>query len=121
MPNPGEGLGHGPGSQKRRKNIKMQVLALWCLVAGFLRNLPGLRKISSCDQVGCQSRDQDPGEPTDDGSACGRRGSAGLPWILVLDFGLPGGCASSRLDHGLKFYENPKSSKVPKWDPGRLR
>ena len=27
----------------------------------------------------------DPGEPTDDGSACGRRGSAGPPWILVPD------------------------------------
>ena len=43
-------------------------------------------------------------EPADDGSASGRRGSAGLPWIMVPDFELPGGCASSRLDHVSKFY-----------------
>ena len=31
-------------------------------------------------------------------------GGWGAPWSLVPGIGLPGGCASSRLDHGLKFY-----------------
>ena len=53
-------------------------------------------KLSSRDQVGCRrSLPGFAGEPTDDGSACGRRGS-GAPLQIQ------GGCASSRLDHGLK-------------------
>ena len=40
----------------------------------------------------------------DDGSACGLRGTAiGSPGFL--DFGLRGGCTSSRLDHGLKVLQ----------------
>ena len=40
------------------------------------------------------------GMPADNGSAGGRRKQLGSP--RFLDFGLRGGCASSRLDHGLK-------------------
>ena len=33
------------------------------------------------------------------------------PGASFPGFGLPGGCASSRLDHGLKFSQNPKKFK----------
>ena len=36
------------------------------------------------------------------------------PGASFPGFGLPGGCASSRLDHGLKFSKTAKSSKSPK-------
>ena len=51
------------------------------------------------DQVGCWRSlpdDQNVGEPTDNGSACGRRGTG-----VSLHFGHRGGCASSRLDHSV--------------------
>ena len=47
-PRPGEGLGHGPGSQERRKNIKN---------VGFSPSGAGYpsqkAKLSNRDQVGC--------------------------------------------------------------------
>ena len=51
-----------------------------------------------CDRVGCLRslpNDQNTGEPADNGSACRRRGR-GLPYFFHR-----GGCASSRLDHGV--------------------
>ena len=51
----------------------------------------------------------DDGARWDDGdgraTGDGRTTERGTPLDLgFLDFGFPGGCASSRLDHGLKFY-----------------
>ena len=58
----------------------------------------GKAKLSSRDQVGWRTTET-AGLPWDswrhDGSAGGRRKRLGSP-------GIPGGCASSRLDHGLK-------------------
>ena len=55
---------------------------------------------SAANAASLKTKIQDPAEPADDDSAGGRRvrlGSPGFP-----DFGLRGGCASSRLDQGLK-------------------
>ena len=57
------------------------------------------RKLGS-DPPQKEPKSRNPGEPADDVSAGGRRKRLGFPGFL--DFGLPGGCASSRLDHGLK-------------------
>ena len=55
---------------------------------------------SAASAASRKTRIQDPGEPTGDGSAGGRRKRLGSPGFL--DFGLREGCASSRLDHSLK-------------------
>ena len=71
-----------------------------------------ITRVSSRDQVGCQRSRQE-------AQIQGRKlqGSAPRPspasrvtvphslGASFPGFGLPGGCASSRLDHGLKFYE----------------
>ena len=65
---------------------------------------PGISRLLAQPPERPNPGDQDPGERQGDGSACGQRGSGRFPGSWFPRFGLRGGCASSRLDHGLKFY-----------------
>ena len=64
-------------------------------------------KFRGHDQVGCErSLQQDEDRMTDDARMTARHADDeghGAP----LDFGLPGGCASSRVDHDLEILCNP--------------
>ena len=44
--------------------------------------------------------------------------SVGSPGSWSLIFGLPGGCASSRLDHGVKFYVKIKKNEPKMFKKG---
>ena len=59
-----------------------------------------IKSAASAASLDLQGSPRTTARHADDGARLGSHGS----WSLI--FGLPGGCASSRLDHGLNFFVN---------------